>query len=133
MSKTSPVIRVGDSEREVCISRLTTALVGGQLDQTEFDERAGAALHARTRDDLGLLTADLEDAALPVPHGRAPATARINPRLAGGFIAVSGVLCVLLLGEFVFVDVYTGVLLWLFSILSGGVGVLLAAKSHSKT
>ncbi|WP_157767935.1 DUF1707 SHOCT-like domain-containing protein [Actinosynnema pretiosum] len=55
-------IRVSDKDREQVQDFLRRAHVEGSLDVTEFDERVGEALRARTRGDLARLIADL-----PVP------------------------------------------------------------------
>lgn len=132
MTGTSQVARVGDVQRDRCISRLTTAMVDGQLDQAEFSERLSAALGAKTRAELEVLTHDLEsaEAASLVATRRTPPIARIDPLLAGGYVAVSGVLCAIVLGMLILDDAYYGVLLWLFSLVCGGAGALLASRSR---
>lgn len=134
MTETSQVARVGDVERDRCISRLTTAMVDGQLDQAEFGDRLNAALGAKTRPELEILTQDLEGAESPLPatSRRTRPVVRVDPILAGGYVAVSGVLCALILGLLVLDDVYYGVLLWLFSLVCGGAGALLASRSSGK-
>jgi hypothetical protein len=51
--------RVGDAERAHTVDLLKEAHVAGYLQLAEIDERLGAALAARTRDDLERLLADL--------------------------------------------------------------------------
>jgi Domain of unknown function (DUF1707) len=51
--------RVGDAERARTADLLKEAHVAGYLSLNEIDERLGAALAARTRDDLDRLVADL--------------------------------------------------------------------------
>jgi hypothetical protein len=51
--------RVGDAERARTADLLKEAHVAGYLSLTEIDERLGAALAARTRDDLDRLVVDL--------------------------------------------------------------------------
>jgi hypothetical protein len=59
-----PAIRASDSERDQVVALLQGHFADGRLTQAELEERAGAALAARTRDELGALTADLPDADL---------------------------------------------------------------------
>lgn len=134
MAETSQVARVGDVERDRCISRLTTAMVDGQLDQAEFGDRLSAALGAKTRPELEVLTDDLESAESTslVTIRRTPPGAKMDPLLAGGYVAISGVLCALVLGMLILDDAYYGVLLWLFSLLCGGAGALLASRSRQR-
>jgi hypothetical protein len=62
--------RVSDAERAAVQERLRSAVGAGQLDLHEFDERAKTLWAARTRGELGRLTADLP--ALPPPPAPAP-------------------------------------------------------------
>ncbi|MEU7033664.1 DUF1707 domain-containing protein [Streptomyces sp. NPDC046237] len=55
--------RIGHTERVQALESLTTAYAEGGLDETEFEDRAGRALRARTQDELGRLLVDL-----PVPE-----------------------------------------------------------------
>ena len=55
-------VRASDSERDHVVALLQGHFTDGRLTQAELEERAGAALAARTRDQLGALTADLPDA-----------------------------------------------------------------------
>jgi len=52
-------IRASDGERDQVVALLQRDFVDGRLTQAELEERAGAALAARTRDQLRALTADL--------------------------------------------------------------------------
>ena len=64
-------IRASDGERDQVVELLQRHFADGRLAQDELEERAGAALAARTRDQLHPLTADLPGAG--VRRGR-PAT-----------------------------------------------------------
>jgi hypothetical protein len=55
-------VRASDSERDQVVALLQGHFTDGRLTQAELEERAGAALAARTRDQLRALTADLPDA-----------------------------------------------------------------------
>jgi Domain of unknown function (DUF1707) len=55
-------IRASDGERDQAVTLLQRHFADGRLTQAEFEERAGAALVARTRDQLHALTADLPGA-----------------------------------------------------------------------
>ena len=55
-------VRASDGERDQVVALLQRHFADGRLTQAEFEERAGAALAARTRDQLPALTADLPDA-----------------------------------------------------------------------
>ena len=55
-------VRASDSERDQVVALLQGHFADGRLTQAELEERAGAALAARTRDQLGALTADLPGA-----------------------------------------------------------------------
>lgn len=52
-------MRIGDTERNVVVQRLQTALGEGRLDIGEFDERLAQVYAARTFGDLQPITADL--------------------------------------------------------------------------
>lgn len=68
-------LRVGDAEREIVIGRLSLAHSLGQLDAEEYAERNEAAVHAKTRDDLAVLTADLPDPDGPEADAPVPTSA----------------------------------------------------------
>lgn len=52
-------LRASDAEREAALRVLAAHFADGRLDRAEFDERADAALAARTQDQLRALFADL--------------------------------------------------------------------------
>ena len=55
-------VRASDGEREQVVALLQRHFAEGRLTQAELEERGGAAFAARTRDQLGALTADLPGA-----------------------------------------------------------------------
>ena len=55
-------VRASDGERDQVVALLQRHFADGRLTQAELEERAGAALAARTRDQLRALTADLPGA-----------------------------------------------------------------------
>ena len=55
-------IRASDGERDQVVAQLQRHFADGRLTQAELEERVGAALAARTRDQLHPLTADLPGA-----------------------------------------------------------------------
>jgi DUF1707 SHOCT-like domain len=57
----NPHARVGDQEREQAAGTLRRAAGAGLLDVTELEQRLTAAWSARTRTQLGAVTADLRD------------------------------------------------------------------------
>jgi hypothetical protein len=57
-----PAIRASDGERNQVVVLLQRGFADGRLTQAELEERVGAALAARTRDQLQALTADLPGA-----------------------------------------------------------------------
>jgi Domain of unknown function (DUF1707) len=66
-------IRASDSERDQVVALLQRDFADGRLTQAELEERVGAALSARTRDQLRALTADLPGAdARPARPAMAP-------------------------------------------------------------
>jgi hypothetical protein len=52
-------VRASDGERDQVVALLQRHFADGRLTQAELEERVGAALAARTRDQLRALTADL--------------------------------------------------------------------------
>ena len=60
-------MRVSDVERSAVQERLRRAVGHGQLDLTEFDERARAVWAARTRGELDRVTRDLPEPPPPPP------------------------------------------------------------------
>ena len=61
-------IRASDGERDQVVELLQRHFADGRLAQDELEERAGAALTARTRDQLRALTADLPDPDMRPAH-----------------------------------------------------------------
>jgi hypothetical protein len=55
-------IRASDGERDQVVAQLQRHFADGRLTQAELEERVGAALATRTRDQLHALTADLPGA-----------------------------------------------------------------------
>jgi len=55
-------IRASDGERDEVVALLQGDFADGRLTQAELEDRVGAALEARTRDQLRALTADLPGA-----------------------------------------------------------------------
>lgn len=55
-------IRASDAERDQLVELLQRHFADGRLTQAELEERVGAALAARTRDELHTLTTDLPGA-----------------------------------------------------------------------
>jgi hypothetical protein len=94
--RAGPAIRASDGERDEVVEQLQHHFADGRLTQAELEERTGAALAARTRDQLGALTADLPAEDEPLAR---PAVA-LNPWL----------LCLLL-----FLCPPAGVAYWLLS------------------
>lgn len=97
--------RASDGERDQVVALLQRDFADGRLTQAELEERVGAALAARTRDQLQALTADLPGADLQPAR---PAMA-LQPWL----------LCLLL-----FVCPPAGVTYWLLSRRGTGCGWL---------
>jgi hypothetical protein len=52
-------LRIGDAERDTALRELGDHFAAGRIDGAEFDERASAALAARTQPELDVLFADL--------------------------------------------------------------------------
>lgn len=69
-------LRASDSERDAAVHLLAAHYADGRLERAEFDERADAALAARTRDQLRVLFADLPGPR-PVPASAAAATSAL--------------------------------------------------------
>jgi len=66
-------VRASDSERDQVVALLQGHFADGRLTQAELEERAGAALTARTRDQLRALTADLPDSEMRAAWPARPA------------------------------------------------------------
>ncbi len=62
-----PEIRIGTTEREAAIEKLTAHFSAGRLTVAEFEERTSLANAARTKGELDLLFTDLPDAAEAAP------------------------------------------------------------------
>jgi hypothetical protein len=86
-------LRASNAERDDALNLLSAHFADGRLDRAEFDERAEAALAARTRDQLRALFADLPGPGpIPVPAPEAPAAKMTGAGLrerAGGAIAAA--------------------------------------------
>jgi hypothetical protein len=74
--RTGQAVHASDGERDEVVALLQRNFADGRLTQTELEERMGAALAARTRDQLRALTADLPDEVRP-----ARAAMRLDPVL----------------------------------------------------
>ncbi len=75
-------MRVSDAERQAVTDRLAAHFADGRLDQTEFDERVGRAMNAKTRADLGGLFDDLPETGAPAAtDGPLPRYRRRHPVL----------------------------------------------------
>jgi Domain of unknown function (DUF1707) len=66
------VIRASDGERDQVVAQLQHDFADGRLTQAELEERVGAALAARTRDQLHALTADLPGPVAPARPATVP-------------------------------------------------------------
>lgn len=75
-------LRVSDADRDAVIELLKTRTADGTLTLDEFAERVGAALTARTRGALDVITADLPNVA-PTPSGRRSATHTVVSVMSG--------------------------------------------------
>jgi len=89
-----PSPRIGDAERDEAVSLLQEHLAAGRLDNTEFNDRLGPALEARTYGELTPLFADLpgrrpgEPTPAPVPVVPGPTSAEVERRKQVGGIVV---------------------------------------------
>lgn len=63
-------LRIGDPERNDAISALSTHLTQGRLDSTEYDERVGRVMQAKTATQISANFLDL-----PEPHPSLPGDA----------------------------------------------------------
>jgi hypothetical protein len=77
-----PEQRASDADRDTAVDILCAAAAEGRLTLAELDERAGAALSARTICELAALIADLPGPWRPVP---ASASARVPPPASPGW------------------------------------------------
>ncbi|MGD9961423.1 DUF1707 SHOCT-like domain-containing protein [Nocardioides sp.] len=78
-------VRIGDAERDDAIRALGEHFAAGRLDREEYDERADAALAARTWSDVAPLFRDLPQ---PVATPRAPVPVSPRPRARLPFLPV---------------------------------------------
>lgn len=111
--------RIADVDRDRTVAHLSTALAEGRIDQTEFADRADAALAARFQRDLDPLVADLhaDEPALESASGRSvPLRISVFALVSAASSFGTG----LVVG-----DMLTGVLIWLVSLVCVGVGVLI--------
>ena len=81
LTTTPGQLRVGDAERERVTDLLAEHHAAGRLTMAELDERLGATLAARTRDELAAPLADLPTP----PRTQAPATSRTPSDAAPGW------------------------------------------------
>lgn len=92
MINTFGQLRVGDAERERVTDLLAEHHAAGRLTMAELDERLGATLAARTRDDLVAPLADLPSALRTPPAAlpsRSPSAETIGWRAhLGSYLAV---------------------------------------------
>lgn len=73
----STALRIGDAERDFALAALREHHVAGRLDLAEFEQRAAAAMTARTEDELTPLFRDLPRLGWRLPAAPpAPAPAR---------------------------------------------------------
>jgi Domain of unknown function (DUF1707) len=77
-----PQQRASDADRYIAVDILCAAVAEGRLTLAELDERAGAALSARTICELAALIADLPGPWTPVP---ASAPVRVPPPASPGW------------------------------------------------
>jgi hypothetical protein len=93
--------RIGDTERSAVCDALSEHFAAGRLTPDDLDQRLNLAVHAVTRDDLHLLTADLPTiGTLP---SRQPSPGRSLPALSvlamvglfGSLVVAGGLLVVL--------------------------------------
>lgn len=76
-------LRVSDSERDDTIELLAAAATDGRLTLDEYGDRTGKALTAVTRDDLAVVTTDLED-----PRSRARLVDDVSPARPERIVAI---------------------------------------------
>jgi hypothetical protein len=80
----APSVRIGSTDRTLVAERLVAHYQAGRLPRTELELRLTKVAHARTDDDLHLLTIDLPDVAGParpasLPAGTKPITRGSTP------------------------------------------------------
>jgi hypothetical protein len=72
-------LRASDSERDAAVHLLAAHYAEGRLDRAEFDERADAALAARTRGQLRALFTDLPGPRpMPVPAAQSASASALD-------------------------------------------------------
>jgi DUF1707 SHOCT-like domain len=76
-----PEQRASDADRDAAVDILCAAVGEGRLTLAELDERAGAALSARTIGELAALIADLPGPWTPIPACAAP---QVSPPASPG-------------------------------------------------
>ena len=115
--------RIADAYRDQTVAQLSVALAEGRIDQTEFDDRADAALAARFQVDLDPLVAGLhpEERAVDGSRGRSVLVKILALALASAALSFGAGLVV--------GDVRAGVLIWLVSLVCVGLGVLIGRES----
>jgi hypothetical protein len=75
----TPSPKASDAERDTALERLRDAFADGRLTDDEFDQRARAALHARTTAELEQLFIDLPATASTTPTTPVPAARTKRP------------------------------------------------------
>jgi hypothetical protein len=78
-TRPDPRMRISDAERKEVTDTLSRHYADGRLDTTEFDERVGKVIAAKTRGDLAGILDDLPplDSPEPPPRRRRPPVLRI--------------------------------------------------------
>lgn len=111
-----PEIRIGTTEREQALDRLTRHFSEGRLTVAEFDERSGLITTAATRGQLERVFADLPAtvAAPPAVPDAQAAQRRFSPDWQGRIMALTPLIALVLF----FV---TGSWLWFLAIPAAGV------------
>ena len=72
--KRPPEPRIGDADRDQAVAFLQEHMAQGRIDASEFDDRMGRALKAKTASELAVLFDDL-----PEPRPSSPATYQAPP------------------------------------------------------
>src|SRR5262245_41093325 len=75
----TPFPKASDADRNAALERLRDAFADGRLTDDELDQRARAALHARTTAQLERLFIDLPATASPTPTTPVPAARTTRP------------------------------------------------------
>ena len=86
-------LRVGDADRELCVTQLQQQFEVGRLEQWELEERIEKALLAKSRGQLDELTADCENTAPPAGPTR-PKRSRVWIAGIVGALALGGAVLV---------------------------------------